>query len=91
VVWRSQWVEICWGGDPGQVLADPGPEVIVAAGGDRLACGVAKQLAMLWGVTVLGVALQVRHQRRGDGLPAGSFALFPQEDQALGRVEILRA
>jgi hypothetical protein len=58
---------------------------------DRSAVGVAEQLSGAWGVAVLGVLLEVRHEGRRHRLPADSLALLAQEDQAQDRVEILWA
>ena len=37
---------------------------------------------------MVGVLLQVGHQRRGDRLPADRFALLPEPDEALVGVEV---
>jgi hypothetical protein len=72
------------------VPPDAGPEIVIAAPGDGLTVGVSQQLAVSGCVALLGVVQQMCHEGGGDRLPAHGFALFPQEDQALIRVEILR-
>ena len=88
---RIQWMLICWVAHPGQVPADAGPQVVVAAVGDRLPVAVAQQLPARRGVPFLGVLDEAGHQGGGDRLPADRLALLPQQDQALVRVQVLRA
>ena len=66
------------GGYPRQVLAEAQPEVVVAAGGDRLPGPVTQHLVPRpTGTAALRVITQVMHQRGGNGLPPYSFALLP--------------
>ena len=53
--------------------------------------GVAKQLPAGRGVPLLAVLDQAGHQGGGDRLPADPLALLAQQDQALVRIEVLRA
>jgi hypothetical protein len=76
---------------PGQMSADAGPQVVIAPVGDRPSAGVPQQLRAGRGVALFGVLAQAGHQGGRDRLPAECPALFPQQDQALLRVEVLRA
>ena len=77
------------GRDPGEVLAEPPPEIVVTPGGDRLAVGVSQQaLAGVEAAPAFAVREQVRHQRGRYGLPAHGLAFLVQPDQALLRVEV---
>ncbi len=76
---------------PRQVPSDAGPQVVIAAGGDRLPARVAQQLPVRRGVAFLAVLHEAGHQGGGDRLPAHRLALLPQQDQALVSVEIGRA
>src|SRR5215472_13493248 len=49
------------GGYPGQVGADAGPQVVIAAAGDRLPAGVPEQLPVPLGVPLLAVLHQAGH------------------------------
>ena len=79
------------GPDPGQLPAQAGPQMVIPAGGDRAAVRVPQQLPLGRGVPLPGVLDQAAHQSGGDRLPADSLALFPQPDQVLIRVQVLRA
>jgi hypothetical protein len=77
------------GGYPGQVFAEAVPELVVAAGGQWPAGAVAQQLAVGSGGTAGGcVVEQVGGQVQADGLPAGGFAFFAEQDLAVLRVEV---
>ena len=78
------------GADPRQDAADPGPQAVIAAGGDRPPVGVAQQLPARRGVPLLAVLDQAGHQGGRDRLPADRLALLPQQDQALVRVQVPR-
>jgi hypothetical protein len=71
------------GGDPGEVLADAGPEVVVAAGGDGVAVAVAEQLFGGGAASLLVV-----DEGGGDGLPAGGAAFLVEVNEALFGVEV---
>ena len=91
IVCRIQCVLTCWVFDPRQVLAEAVPQVVVPAGGDRLARRVPQQaLAGVQAAPAFRVREQVGHQRRRDRLPALRPALLVQPDQALLGVEIFR-
>jgi hypothetical protein len=82
------------GGDPGQVLADALPEVVVPAVGDRSAVVVPQQLrgaGRIAVATLVPVRQQRPHQGRRDRLPALGAALLMQPDQALLRVQVTSA
>ena len=77
--------------DPGEVLAEPPPQMLVALRGDRPAVGVSQQaLAVAESAPALAVGKEVAHQRRRDGLPAYCLAFLVQPDQALLRVQVVR-
>lgn len=77
------------GCDPGEVVSDAMPEVVVAAGRDGPSVGVAEKLLFgVIGAAVIGVSLEVGHEG-GDGLPAVGPGLFAEQDQALGGVEVM--
>ncbi|MBV8809410.1 MAG: hypothetical protein JO033_12120, partial [Acidobacteriaceae bacterium] len=57
-------------GDPGEMVTDPEPEVIVSACGNRPPVGVAQELAVCQSSAFPGVASQVRHERGAHRLPA---------------------
>jgi hypothetical protein len=78
------------GRHPGQVPADPGPQVVIAAVGDRPPVRVSHQLPVLRGVPLLAVLGQAGHQGWGDRLPADRLAFLPEQDQALVRVQVPR-
>jgi hypothetical protein len=76
------------GGDPGEVVADAGPEVVVSAGGDGVPGAVAEQLLGGGAASLLGVVEDGAHEGGGDGLPARGAALLAEEDEALLGVEV---
>ena len=84
---------------PGQAVADAGPQVVGAAAGDRSPLGVAKQLPAGRGVPLLAVLDQAGHQGGGDRCRGPSpFSRSrtrhwsgSRQDQALVRIEVLRA
>jgi hypothetical protein len=78
------------GRQPEQVPADAGPQVVIAAVGDRPPAGVPQQLPVRRGMSILAVLDQTAHQGGGDRLPADRLALLPQQDQALVRIQIPR-
>jgi hypothetical protein len=59
--------------------------------GNRAAVRVAQQLPVGRGVPLLAVLEGAGRQSGGDRLPADRLALLPQQDQALLRIQILRA
>jgi hypothetical protein len=59
--------------------------------GDRPPVGVPQQLPVRRGMPLLAVLDQAAHQGGRDRLPADRLALFPQQDQALVRVQVPRA
>ena len=63
--------------------------VVIAAGGDRPSVGVAEQLPS-GGAPLLGVLVQVGHQRRGHRLPTHGPALLAESNEALIGVEVDR-
>jgi hypothetical protein len=73
------------------VRADALKQAVVAPVGERLAIAVAQQLPVPRGVPFLAVPDQRGHQSGGDRLPAERLALFPEQDQALLRVQVQRA
>jgi hypothetical protein len=77
--------------DPRQEPPDAIPQVVIPPAGDRLTAGVAEQLPVLRGVTLLAVLDQAGHQGGGDRLPAHRLTLLRQQDQALVRVQVGRA
>src|SRR6185369_15025223 len=80
------------GRDPGQVLPEPLPKVVVAARRDRLAVSVPQDL-IGWVVraALVGVCNEVAHQGGRDGLPPHGFALLFQSDKALLDIEVTTA
>ena len=77
--------------DPGQVPPSPGPQVVIPPGGDRLPAGVPKQLPARRRMPLAAVLDEPAHQGGGDRLTAHRLALLPQQDQALIRIQIIRA
>jgi hypothetical protein len=63
------------GRDPREVAADAYPEVVVAPRGDRSSVGVAQQRSLSGRAALVGVLLQVRHQRRGGRLVASRWVV----------------
>ena len=66
------------GRHPGQVPADPAPQVVIAAVGDRPPAGVPQQLPVRRGMPLLAVLDEAGHQGGRDRLPADRLALLPQ-------------
>ena len=76
---------------PGEVLAEPPPQVVVVLLGDRPAVGVSQQaLAVAESAPAFAVGEEVAHQCRRYGLPAYCLAFLVQPDQALFRVQVVR-
>ena len=76
---------------PGEMPAEALPQVVISAGGDWPAVAVPQQLPVRGRMSFLAVPDECGHQGGRDRLPADGFSLFPQLDQALFRVEVLRA
>src|ERR1035441_3034678 len=64
---------------------------VIAAAGDRCPAGVAQQLAAGRGAPLPGVLDQSAHQGAGDRLPTDRLAFLPTSEEALVRVQVLRA
>jgi len=77
------------GADPRQDAADPGPQAVIAAGGDRPPVPVAQQLPARPGVPPLAVLGEPGHQGGRDRLPADGLPFLAQPDQALAGVEVI--
>ena len=77
------------GADPRQDAADPGPQAVIAAGGDRPPVPVAEQLPARRGVPPLAVLGEPGHQGGRDRLPADGLPFLAQPDQALAGVEVI--
>ncbi len=77
------------GADPRQDTADPGPQAVIAAGGDRPPVPVAQQLPAGPGVPFLAVLGEPGHQGGRDRLPADGLLFLAQPDQALAGVEVI--
>jgi hypothetical protein len=79
------------GPDPGEVLAEPPPRMLVALLGDRPAVGVSQEaLAVAESAPAFAMGEEVPHQCRRYGLPAYCLAFLAQPDQALFRVQVVR-
>ena len=78
-------------GGPWELLPEPGPEVVVAAGSDWTAVPVPEQSSARVGGACAGMVEQVAHQAGRDGLPSSGVALLAEQDKRLVDVEVARA
>jgi hypothetical protein len=79
-------------GDPGELLPETFPEVVVAASGERAAVAVAQQrISGCCGAAGRGVFGQAGGEGGADGLPADGAAFLPEKQQAVGDVEVAQA
>jgi hypothetical protein len=79
-------------GDPGQQLAEAGPEVVVAAAGQDATVAIPQEaVGGQYGAAAGGVVCQARREGRADGLPAEGAALLAELDQAVVGVEVGQA